>query len=70
MRAIGMYHGLIPVPTSSESDMPGDDLRGARLNELLQLRAEKKMLSLNISVTTPLQGSSDDASAIFSISLR
>ena len=45
VRAIGMYHGLIPVPTSSESDMPGDDLRGARLNELLQLRAEKKMFS-------------------------
>jgi len=35
-------------------------LRGARLNELLELRAEKKMLSVNISVTTPLQGSSGD----------
>jgi len=58
VRAIEMYNGLTPVPTSS--DMPVDGLRGARLNELLQLRAEKKMSSLNISVTTPLQGSSDD----------
>jgi len=46
------------VPKSS--DMPVDGLRGARSNDLLQLRAEKKILSLNISVTTPLQGSSDD----------
>jgi len=53
-----MYHGLIPGPTSL--DMPVDGLRGARLNELLQSRAEKKTSSLNISVTTPLQGSSDD----------
>jgi len=52
-----MYHGLIPVPTSP--DMPVDGLRGARLNELPQLHAEKKMSSSNISVTTPLQGSSD-----------
>jgi len=53
-----MYHGLIPGPTFL--DMPVDGLRGAQLNELLQLYAEKKMSSLNISVTTPLQGSSDD----------
>ena len=58
VRAIETYNGLIPVPTFS--DMPVDGLRGARLNELLQLRAEKKMSSLNISVTTLLQGSSDD----------
>jgi hypothetical protein len=38
--------------------MPVDGLRGAWLNEILQLRAEKKMSSLNIFVTTPLQGSS------------
>jgi len=31
--------------------------------ELLQLRAEKKMLSLNISFTTPLEGSSDDGTS-------
>ena len=60
VRSIGMHHGLIPVPTSFESEMPVDGLRGARLNELLELRAEKKMPSLNISVTTPIQGSSDD----------
>jgi len=35
-------------------------LRGVRLNELLELRAEKKMSSWNISVATPLEGSSDD----------
>jgi len=58
VRAIEMYNSLIPVPTSSE--MPVDGLHGARLNELLQLRAEKKMSSLHISVTTPLEGSSDD----------
>jgi len=58
VRAIEMYNGVIPVPKSS--DMPVDGLHGAQLNELLQLRAEKKMSSLNISITTPLQGSSDD----------
>jgi len=58
VRAIEMYDGLIPVPTCS--DMPVDGVRGARLDELLQLRAEKKMSSLNFSVTTLLQGSSDD----------
>ena len=58
VRAIEMYNGLIPVPKSS--DMPVNGLRGARLNELLQLRAEKKISSLNIFVTTPLQGFSDD----------
>jgi len=52
-----MYNGLIPVPASS--GLPADGLRGALLNELLELRAEKKMSSLNISVTTPLQGFSD-----------
>jgi len=58
VRAIEMYNGLIPVPASS--GFPVDGLRGARLNELLDLRAEKKMSSCNISVTTPLEGSSDD----------
>jgi len=57
VRAIEMYNGLIPVPASS--GFPADGLRGALLNELLELRAEKKMLSLNISVTTLLQGFSD-----------
>jgi len=33
--------------------------RGALLNEMLELRAEKKISSFNISVTTPLQGFSD-----------
>ena len=58
VRAIEMENGLIPVPASS--GFPDDGLRGARLNELLELRAEKKMSSWNISVTTPLEGSSDD----------
>jgi len=58
VRAIEMYKGLRPVPASS--GMPVNGLRGARLNELLQLRAEKKILSSNIFVTTPLEGSSDD----------
>ena len=53
-----MENCLIPVPASS--GFPVDGLRGARLNELLELRAEKKMSSWNISVTTPLEGSSDD----------
>jgi len=52
-----MHNGLIPVPVSS--GFPADGLRGALLNELLELRAEKKMSSFNISVTTPLQGFSD-----------
>jgi len=38
---------------------PADGLRGALLNELLELWAEKKMASLNISITTPLQGFSN-----------
>jgi len=49
-----MYNGLIPVLASS--GFPVDCLRGARLNEILELRAEKKMSSWNISVTTPLEG--------------
>ena len=53
-----MENGLIPVPSSS--GFPVDGLRCARLNALLELRAEKKMLSWKISVTTPLEGSSDD----------
>ena len=57
VRAIEMEKGLIPVPASSGFSV---GLRGARLNELLELRAEKKMSSWNISVTTPLEGSSDD----------
>jgi len=59
VRAIEMENGLIPVPASSGS--PVDGMRVARLNELLELCAEKKMSSWNISVTTPLEGSSDDA---------
>ena len=43
VRAIEMYNGLIPV--SASSGFPVDGLRGARLNELLELRAEKKMSS-------------------------
>jgi len=58
VRAIEMYNGLIPLPASSA--FPVDGLRGARLNESLELRAEKKISSWNISVTTPLAGSSDD----------
>jgi len=58
VRAIEMYNGLIPVPESS--GMPVNGLRGTRSNELLELRAEEKMSSLLISVTTPLEGSSDD----------
>jgi len=46
-----MENGLIPVPASL--GLPVDGLRGARLNELLELRAEKKMSSWNISVTNP-----------------
>ena len=58
MRAIEMYNGLIPVPACSA--FPVDALRGSRLNELLELRAENKMSSWNVSVTTPFEGSSDD----------
>jgi len=58
VRTIEVYNGLIPVPASW--GFPVDGLRGARLNELLELRAEKKMSSWNISVTTPHAGSSDD----------
>ena len=58
VRAIEMEKGLVPVPASSGFSV---GLRGARLNELLELRAEKKMSSWNISVTTPLEGSSDDS---------
>ena len=57
VRAIEMYNGLVLVPASSE--FPTDGLRGALLNELFELQAEKKMSSLNISDTTPLQGFSD-----------
>jgi len=53
-----MENGLTPEPVSS--GFPVDGLRGARLYELLELRAGKKMSSWNISVTTPLDGSSDD----------
>ena len=63
-----MYNGLIPVPASS--GFPVDGLRGARLNELLELRAEKKMLSWNISVTTHLRVPVMMASAIFCTSHR
>jgi len=62
VRPIEMYNGLIPVPASS--GFPVDGLRGARLNELLELRAEKKMSSWNISVITSLDGSSDDGISI------
>jgi len=49
VRAIEMYNGLIPLPESS--GMPVNGLHGARLYELLQLRAEKNLSSLNLSVT-------------------
>ena len=58
VRAIEMEKGLIPVPASS--GFPVDGLCGARLNELLELRTEKKVSPWNISVRTPLEGSSDD----------
>jgi len=58
VRAIEMENGLIPVPAFL--GFPVDGLRGVRSNELLELRAEKKMSSWNISVTTPLEGSTDD----------
>jgi len=58
VRAIEMENGLIPVPASSGFSV---GLRGARLNELLELRAENKMSSWNISVMTPFEGSSDDS---------
>jgi len=54
-----MYNSLIPVPESSS--IPSNGLRGAWFHELLQLRAEKNMSIGNVSVTTPLEGSSDDA---------
>ena len=59
VRATEMYNSLIPGPVPVCLVFPADGLRGALLNELLELRAEKKMSSLNISVTTPLQGFSD-----------
>jgi len=58
VRAIEMCNGLIPVLAFSGFHVDG--LRGARLNELLELCAQKKMSSWNISVTTPLEVSSDD----------
>ena len=58
LRAIEMCNGLIPVPESL--GMPVNGLRGAQSNELLELRAEKKMSSVKISVTAPFEGSSDD----------
>ena len=45
-----MYHGL--------RLMPG--LRGDQLNELLELRAEKKMSLTTPSVTPQIEGLSDD----------
>jgi len=57
VRAIEMYNGLIPTPASLGLSV---GWRGACLNELLELCAEKKMSSWSISVTTPLEGSSDD----------
>jgi len=53
-----MCNSLIPVPESL--GMPVNGLRGAQSNELLELRAEKKMSSVKISVTAPFEGSSDD----------
>jgi len=50
MLSIEMYNGLRPVP----------GLRGAQLNELLELRAEKKMSLISPSVTLPIEGLSDD----------
>ena len=57
VRAIEMYNGLIPVPDFSGA--PIDGLTEDDMSELLELRAEKKS-SWNISVKTPLEGSSDD----------
>jgi len=58
VRAFEMYNGLIPV--SESSGMPVNGLRGVRLNDLPELRAEKKMSSAHISVTTQPEGSIDD----------
>jgi len=58
MRAIEMCNGLIPVPESL--GIPVNCLRGVQLNELLELHPEKKMSSVKIFITTPLEGSSDD----------
>ena len=58
MRAIEIYNGWIPVPDSW--GVPVNGLHDTRLNELLQLRADKKMLSINLSVTPPLESLSDD----------
>jgi len=67
VRAIEMENGLIPVPASSGFSV---GLRGARLNELFELRAEKKMSSWNISVTTRATCPVMMASAIFCTSNR
>jgi len=47
-------------PNAESSGMPVNGLRGAQLKELLKLRAKKKMSSVRISVTTPLEGFCDD----------
>ena len=58
MRAIEIYNGWIPVPDSW--GVPVNGLHDTRLNELHQLRADKKMSSINLSVTPPLESLSDD----------
>ena len=55
--SIEMYHGL--------RLMPG--LRGDQLNELLELRAEKKMSLTTPSVTPQIEGLSDDEISAFFI---
>jgi len=44
--------------------MPFNGLRCAQLNELLELRAEKFMSSVKMSVITPLEGSSNNGISI------
>ena len=51
VRANEMENGLIPMPASS--GFPVDGLRGARLNELLELRAEKKNVILEYFCHNP-----------------
>jgi len=58
VRTIEIYNGWIPVPDSW--GVPVNGLRETRLNELLQLRAENKMSSINLSVMPSLEGLSDD----------
>ena len=58
VRTIEMYHGLIPVPDYLGEPVSG--LRRTHLNELLELRAEKKDVIHNSLCHAQLEGLSDD----------